>query len=155
MTMCWTSEQIFDRLNVLGIVAPTFGASCTLGPFNSGPFLFNPSGEASVNVFLLPEFKADLDELPANVRTELKELCATAVAFRDGRGFERLAGQRLESRPGTECLEGYLKIYLCGAKYRVVFQQSGNTVAFIAAGARADMAVYKKAADRVRSLRAA
>jgi mRNA-degrading endonuclease RelE of RelBE toxin-antitoxin system len=106
--------------------------------------VFNPEPGADVNVFVLPEFRADLRSLPYEAQSEFRTMLRKA----DWKG--RFPGKRLESRKGTESLDGWMKCYM--GDYRVVFKQSGNTVAFIAIGERCNLAVYRSAAARLEGL---
>lgn len=107
-----------------------------------------------MNLLCAPGFLDDFQTLPTAVQAEVKEnYRIDAIGkLHDGRFSARLRGKQLDALAGYECLAGKMKMYLQGNQYRLVFEQSGNTVLFLAAGPRADMLVYKRARDRFNTL---
>ena len=112
-----------------------------------------------MQLLLAPGFRKDFAKLPDDVRAEFKANWAEDNAGRliDGHFTARLRGSKLIPLDGFECLAGKSKMYLGGSEdddggFRLVFQQSGNTVLAIAAGTRRGMAVYKAARERLKAL---
>ena len=137
------------NIRAVRIFMPKFSNQIFKSSANAELFLVNE--EDRVNLLTATGFVHDFHTLPQAAQSEFKRNFErdSIGTLRNGKFIARLRGTKLTNLPGYECLNGKRKMYLLGAAYRVIFEQSGNTIFALAAGPRHEMAAYKRARDRI------